>query len=244
MGFEVLDAKCILFLYVLTEDWQTDRDWYLCHSVQSTTPPLSLSIQRNWQARVAHVPNPPTRSARPHPPLLPFSLSPTPHKSGPVPPPLHTSAASQPSQKKQVSLLLCCSASAAHLPFQIRPPHFRPYGSGGAGAGARPRAGGGQLRGRRALRAAPQPEGPRRRAAELGPHARQPLHLVPRHLRPRQPRHAPVRPPPPLPPTRCSLSLLLSPSPFESGPWLCGGKLVRLSLGLCSNRRGIPLHVR
>jgi hypothetical protein len=25
MGFEVLDAKCILFLYVLTEDWQTDR---------------------------------------------------------------------------------------------------------------------------------------------------------------------------------------------------------------------------
>jgi len=65
-------------------------------------------------------------------------------------------------------------------------------GGGSPGAGARARARGGQLRGRRALRAAPQPQGPRRRAAELGPHARQPLHLVPRHLRPRQPRHPPV----------------------------------------------------
>ncbi|ONM37110.1 Leucine-rich repeat (LRR) family protein, partial [Zea mays] len=65
-------------------------------------------------------------------------------------------------------------------------------GSGSPGAGARARASGGQLRGRRALGAAPQPQGPRRRAAELGPHARQPLHLVPRHLRPRQPRHPPV----------------------------------------------------
>uniref|UniRef100_A0A453FRE2 Disease resistance R13L4/SHOC-2-like LRR domain-containing protein n=1 Tax=Aegilops tauschii subsp. strangulata TaxID=200361 RepID=A0A453FRE2_AEGTS len=61
----------------------------------------------------------------------------------------------------------------------------------GPRSGARGRAGGGKLRGRRALGAAPQPAGPRRRAAELGPHPRQPLHLVPRHLRPRQPRHPP-----------------------------------------------------
>jgi hypothetical protein len=236
---------------------------YLWLSVRSTTPPLSLSIQRNWQARLAQVPNPPTRTARPHSPLLPFSLSrprPTRESSRRETRRGHTNVdrfhrpfapaqRANPAKKSKSRCCCCCSASAARLPFQIRQPHFRPYGGGGgggcdgAGAGARPRAGGGQLRGRRALRAAPQLEGPRRRAAELGPHARQPLHLVPRHLRPRQPRHAPVRPPPPLPPTRCSLSLLLSPSPFESGPWLCGGKLGSLSSGLCSGR-GVPLRVR
>jgi hypothetical protein len=121
-----------------------------------------------------------------------------------------TQQRSEPKKAKSIAAAplrrLGCSPSTASGAFHSRSGRTTTrHGGGckGAGAGARPRAGGGQLRGRRALRAAPRPAGPRRRAAELGPHARQPLHLVPRHMRPRQSRHTPVRPPPP-PPPRCS----------------------------------------
>jgi hypothetical protein len=49
-----------------------------------------------------------------------------------------------------------------------------------------------QRRGGRALRAAAAAVGPQRRAAELGSHARHPLHLVPHLLRPGRPRRPPV----------------------------------------------------
>ena len=64
-------------------------------------------------------------------------------------------------------------------------------GSGGCGGGAVAglRGVGVQRGGRRAVRAAARAQGPPGRAPELGPHPRQPLHLVPRHLQPRQPRH-------------------------------------------------------
>ena len=67
------------------------------------------------------------------------------------------------------------------------------YGCGAGGCGGGAVAGlrgvGVQRGGRRAVRAAARAQGPPGRAAELGPHPRQPLHLVPRHLQPRQPRH-------------------------------------------------------
>jgi hypothetical protein len=105
----------------------------------------------------------------------------------------------------------CCAPSSAS---QIRPPTDLAASSMmAAWAGARAAGAlalalvlalvGANSEGGHALGAAPQPQGPRRRAPKLGPHARQPLHLVPRHLRQRQPRHAHV-------------SILLLPPPCYS----------------------------
>jgi hypothetical protein len=100
-------------------------------------------------------------------------------------------------------------------PFAASSPNPSKLDGVGSGGGAGDRGGGAfagilgvgvQLGGRRAVRAAAGPRGPPGRAPELGPHARQPLHLVPCHLQPRRPRHPLVSSP--------ALSLRGSPHPW------------------------------